>query len=42
MLTQEELEKARIYAIDKMRYNEVHSVFNEIETSVNKFLRVNF
>ncbi len=34
-MTNEELEKARSYAIDKMRYSELHSIFNEIETTVN-------
>ncbi len=34
-MTTEELDKARSYAIDKMRYNEIHSIFNEIETTVN-------
>lgn len=34
-MTKEQLDKARAYAIDKMRYNEIHSVFNEVETSVN-------
>jgi hypothetical protein len=34
-MTSEELDKARSYAIDKMRYNEIHSIFNEIETTVN-------
>jgi myosin-crossreactive antigen len=34
-MTIEELDKARSYAIDKMRYNEIHSIFNEIETTVN-------
>jgi len=36
-MTSEELDKARSYAIDKMRYNEIHSIFNEIETTVNDF-----
>ncbi len=35
VMTNEELEKARSYAIDKMRYSELHSIFNEIETTVN-------
>jgi STE24 endopeptidase len=34
VMTTEELDKARSYAIDKMRYNEIHSIFNEIETTV--------
>jgi hypothetical protein len=33
-MTDEELNKARSYAIDKMRYNEIHSIFNEVETTV--------
>ena len=33
-MTDVELNKARLYAIDKMRYSEIHSIFNEIETSV--------
>lgn len=36
-MTDAELTKARLYAIDKMRYNEVHSVFNEVETTVKIF-----
>jgi hypothetical protein len=36
-MTDEELTKARSYAIDKMRYNEVHSIFNEVETTVKLF-----
>lgn len=35
-MTDEALKKARSYAIDKMRYNETHSIFNEIETTVKK------
>ncbi|CAF0822142.1 unnamed protein product [Rotaria sordida] len=34
VMTSEELDKARSYAIDKMRYNEIHSLFNEIETTI--------
>jgi hypothetical protein len=34
-MTTEELDKARSYAIDKMRYKEIHSIFKEIETTVN-------
>ena len=34
-MTKDELDKARSYAIDKMRYNEIHSIFNEVETTVN-------
>ncbi|CAF3437815.1 unnamed protein product [Rotaria sp. Silwood1] len=34
VMTSEELNKARSYAIDKMRYNEIHSLFNEIETTI--------
>ncbi|CAF4436523.1 unnamed protein product, partial [Rotaria sp. Silwood2] len=33
-MTDEELQKARSYAIDKMRYNEIHSIFNEVETTI--------
>jgi hypothetical protein len=33
-MTDEELKKARSYAMDKMRYNEIHSIFNDIETTV--------
>ena len=33
-MTIEQLSKARSYAIDKMRYNEIHSIFNELETTV--------
>ena len=33
-MTKEQLTKARSYAIDKMRYNEIHSIFNEVETTV--------
>jgi hypothetical protein len=33
-MTDEELKKARSYAIDKMRYNEIRSIFNEVETTV--------
>ncbi|CAF0811135.1 unnamed protein product [Rotaria sp. Silwood1] len=33
VMTDEELKKARSYAIDKMRYNEIHSIFNEVETT---------
>jgi hypothetical protein len=36
-MTSEELDKARSYAIDKMRYNEIHSIFNEVETAVKFF-----
>ena len=36
-MTDAELTKARLYAIDKMRYNEVHSIFNEVETTVKTF-----
>jgi hypothetical protein len=36
-MTTEQLDKARSYAIDKMRYNEIHSIFNEIETTVKEF-----
>ena len=35
-MTTEQLNKARSYAIDKMRYNEIHSIFNEIETTVKE------
>mgnify|MGYP006892765830 CR=1 FL=1 len=46
-MTKEQLDKARAYAIDKMRYNEIHSIFNEIETSVrtkntNKKHQINY
>ncbi|UJR25318.1 hypothetical protein I4U23_006669 [Adineta vaga] len=34
VMTEEELSKARSYAIDKMRYNEIHSIFNEVETTI--------
>ncbi|CAF1028333.1 unnamed protein product [Rotaria sordida] len=34
VMTDEELKKARSYAIDKMRYNQIHSIFNEIETTI--------
>jgi hypothetical protein len=34
-MTTEELDKARSYAVDKMRYNEIHTIFSEIETTVN-------
>lgn len=34
VMTEDGLEKARTYAMDKMRYNEIHSVFNEVETTV--------
>jgi len=37
-MTVEELNKARLYAIDKMRYNEIHTIFNEVETTVKLFL----
>ncbi len=40
-MTNEQLNKARSYALDKMRYSEIHSIFNEVETTVNhreKFL----
>ncbi|CAF0757507.1 unnamed protein product [Adineta steineri] len=33
VMTEEELNKARSYAQDKMRYNEIHSIFNEVETT---------
>jgi STE24 endopeptidase len=33
VMTDEELKKARSYAIDKMRYNEIRSIFNEVETT---------
>jgi hypothetical protein len=36
-MTEEELNKARSYAVDKMRYNEIHSIFNEVETTVKSF-----
>lgn len=38
VMTEEELNKARSYAIDKMRYNEIHTIFNEVETTVTNFL----
>ncbi|CAF4390532.1 unnamed protein product [Adineta steineri] len=34
VMTEEELNKARSYAQDKMRYNEIHPIFNEVETTV--------
>jgi len=34
VMTSAELEKARLYAMDKMRYNEIHSIFSEIETTI--------
>ncbi|CAF1076797.1 unnamed protein product, partial [Didymodactylos carnosus] len=34
LMTEEELQKAKSYAIDKMRYSEVHSFFSEIETTI--------
>ncbi|CAF4511459.1 unnamed protein product [Rotaria socialis] len=34
VMTNQELDKARSYAIDKMRYNEIHSIFNEVESTV--------
>ncbi|CAF1356871.1 unnamed protein product [Adineta ricciae] len=34
VMTEEELNKARSYAIDKMRYNEIHTIFNEVETTI--------
>ncbi|CAF5166605.1 unnamed protein product, partial [Rotaria magnacalcarata] len=33
VMTNQELDKARAYAIDKMRYNEIHSIFNEVEST---------
>ena len=36
VMTEVELEKARTYAMDKMRYNEIHSLFNEVETTVTR------
>jgi hypothetical protein len=36
-MTNEELDKARSYAIGKMRFSEIHSIFNEIETTVKNF-----
>lgn len=38
VMTTTELEKARSYAVDKMRYNEIHSIFNEVETTVRRDL----
>lgn len=37
-MTKDQLTKARSYAIDKMRYNEVHSIYNELETTVELVL----
>jgi hypothetical protein len=39
-MTVEELNKARLYAIDKMRYNEIHTIFTEVETTVKLFLNI--
>jgi hypothetical protein len=39
-MTVEELNKARLYAIDKMRYNEIHTIFNEVETTVKLFSNI--
>ncbi len=39
-MTIEELNKARLYAIDKMRYNEIHTIFNEVETTVKLFSNI--
>ncbi|CAF1504622.1 unnamed protein product [Didymodactylos carnosus] len=34
LMTEEELQKARSYAIDKIQYNEIHSFVSEIETTL--------
>ncbi|CAF4047031.1 unnamed protein product, partial [Rotaria magnacalcarata] len=34
VMTDDELNKARLYAMDKMRYNEIHSIFNQVETTI--------